>query len=131
MVNAIAKQTVHDGHRNLVVKVTIVGDASGDETGTDLIDVADYSDPDSHWDELKLMKVESHLNGFSAQLLWEATTDVKICDLPDGEAIMDWRTIGGLINNAGAGVTGDIQISTVNLGAENGTIVLHMVKRSG
>jgi hypothetical protein len=65
----------------------------------------------------------------SVNLLWDATTDVLAIALPsDVSDTLDFREIGGLKNNAGSGVTGDIQFTTVgHATGDTYTIVLEMI----
>lgn len=132
MANTISKQTILDGDRNLVVKVTIVGDNTGDESATQLIDMSTYAartSDDAPVDSLQLLCVSSSLEGWSARLLWDATADVDLLHLPSGNYFDDFQRFGGIPNNAGAGVTGDINITTVGLGTENGHLTLHFKKK--
>jgi hypothetical protein len=131
MANSLEKQTIIDGSRNLVVKIHIEGDGSGDESETVLIDASSYSPAST---DIKIMGIHSTLSGFTADLLWDATTNVAIMNLPDYEYNLNGPQIGhfgGLVNNAGAGKTGDILVTTSNLGAgDHGTIILEMKKRN-
>lgn len=127
MSNTLAKQTLSDGERNTVVKVKITGDGSGDETSTLLIDFSDYS---GSYDELKIMRIQSELIGFSVKLEWDASSNTDCLDIPAGESDMNFRPFGGLINNASS-PTGDIDITTTGLGSgDEGTILLEMQKRN-
>lgn len=125
MANSITTQEVHDGKRNAVIKVRIVGDASGDETAKQIVDVSALDGSPS---EVRLLTVTANLSNFDAHLLWDATTDVQALNLSAGDSVTDFRTIGGLPNDAGTGVTGDIMLGTTGLGAERGTIVLELKK---
>lgn len=124
-------QTIHDGARNLVVKAQLVGDGV-DAAAAKLIDASTYANPTpGAGASLKLMKVEYSLDQFAVTLLWDATTDVEFLTLPSGSDTLDFTDIGGLVNNSGAGITGDINFSTVgNAAGEDGTLVLHFKKRS-
>lgn len=126
MPNAIEAQTLVNSVRNLVVKVTIDGDGSGDESATTLINVSDYTAS-----EVKIDRIQSAFVGFSASLYWDATTDKLFMTVPDYQFNQDYNSFGGLINNAGAGVNGDIVFTTVGLGAnDHGHIILEMTKKS-
>jgi hypothetical protein len=127
MANTIATQTLVDGNRNLVVKINITGDASGDETVALVIDASTYAAMTST-SEVKINVISSNLGSFDAQLNWDATTDVMAWALTSGSSVMDFRPFGGLKNNSGAGKTGDILLSTTGLGAEKGTILIEMEK---
>lgn len=129
MAVTFAAQTIHDGARNLVVKIQLVGDGT-DVTALQLIDASAYSNPvPGVGASLKLTKVSWQLDNFTATLLWDATTDVEFLTM-EGVDERDYSDIGGLINNAGTGITGDIMLTTVgNAAGEDGTITLHMKKR--
>ncbi len=127
MPNTITQQVLLDGERNLVVKVNISGDGSGDETDKVLIDFSAYTGALS---EVRVMSVHSVLNDFTAKLSWAADTNVKFADLATGENDSDYSSYGGLANNAGLGKTGDILLTTRSLQVNNeGTIILKMKKR--
>lgn len=127
MANTISKQTLHDGERNLVVKVTISGDSSGDESSTSIVDVSTFDGAPS---EVKITKIWASFGGFAATLEWNADTNVDIITIAgDAEFNKDFKEIGGLINNAGTGVNGDILMTTLGLASEDGTIILWMRKR--
>lgn len=124
-------QTIHDGPRNLVVKCKLTGDGT-DVTALKLIDVSTYSNPTpGGGPSVKVMKIVSQMDGFTAALLWDhASADVEFVNIPNQEMTQDFTDIGGLINNAGGTITGDIMITTFgNAAGEDGTIILHMKKR--
>lgn len=127
MVNTVTTQKVIDGERNVVTKTTILGDGSGEETVTQLLDVSTFSGAPG---TVKIIRIQAYLTGFSVSLLWDATTDVTIIELPaDDDINQDFKVFGGLINNSGTGKTGDIMFTTVGLGAaDTGTIVIEMQK---
>lgn len=133
MSNTIDTRTIQDGPKNLVVEVFILGDGSGEETATQLIDVSDYSGHGVDWDEVSVRKITHELTGFSVNLLWDATTDDQFVALSDdGSSPHDYTKFGGLINPGSTGFTGDIMFSTVGLGSGDvGHMVLEMWKRSG
>lgn len=114
MANTITKQTLNDGERNLVVKVTIAGEGSGsDEASTVLIDSSTFSGAPTN---LRLDRIEANLIGFSATLEWDADANVDMIHIPADEPFReDYRAFGGLQNAGGTGVTGDINITTTGL----------------
>ncbi len=125
MANAIAKQVLINGPQTYVLKVTIIGDGSGEETATLLnATTGDCGTAPS------LKRVVASLTGFSAKLLWDATTDVMVQQLVAEQPIdLDYCFPGGLKNNGGTGVTGDILITTAGLGAgDSGHIYLEIKK---
>lgn len=129
MPNTITKTTLHDGPRNLVQLINIVGDGSGEETNTVLVDRSAFEPDDGTI--LVVEKVEGLLNAFTAALIFDATTDLVFLRLPaDDYFCFDWSCIGGVSSNkAGAGAIGDILITTASLGnGDAGTFYLHMRK---
>jgi hypothetical protein len=123
----ITKQTIVDGERNLVVKTILIGDNGSDVTDTLLIDASDYS---GSFTDLKIMKIQAHLNGFSLMLEWDANTNVDALSIPGDEWVnYNFFAEGGLPNNAGTGKTGDIDIDTSGMGTgEAGSIVFWLRK---
>lgn len=126
MANTIAKQVLLNGSRNYIVKFTIIGDGSGDETVALVNAVSGDMGVNN-----KIIQVDANLSGFSGQLMFDATTDLYACQIAqDADVHLDFCRIGGLINNAGAGKTGDILLKTTGLGmGESGTITLYVKKK--
>lgn len=129
MANTITRHTIVDGSRKLVVVIHIDGDGSGEETNTVLVDASTYSPA---YTNCSLQNMHANLQGFTADLDWDATANVPITAVPDYE--VDYLLKDGLTpipNNAGAGRTGDILISTTGLGVgDHGTIYLELNKKS-
>ncbi len=129
MTITITKQTIENGERNVVVKAILIGTSGSDVTDTLLIDASDYG---TDFTDLKIMKIQAHLNGFSVMLEWDASTNVDALSIPGDEWVnYNFFAEGGLPNNAGSGKTGDIDIDTSGLGSgETGSIVLWLRKKS-
>ena len=121
MANSITRQVIHNGSRNYVVKTTIASDgATGDET--DILVNATTGDMGT---AASLIRLSAVTIGCSAVLEWDATADVVLAALPsDREVKLDFTHIGGIPNNAGAGKTGDVVITTTGLSTAGDTIVL-------
>jgi hypothetical protein len=135
---AIATQILIDGPRNTVAKVT--GDLSTIASGpTVIIDPALLTgmNPGMSGTELATLLRIDHIDysitdGMGVILTWPATTPVAICEL-FGRGKLEARMWGGYQNNAGAGVTGQIALTTFATGAETPTdatllLVIHTVK---
>ena len=126
MADAVTSQTLADGPRNVVMKFTNVSDGTG-EAAVTKVDVSALAGAPS---TVKIMKIKYSTFGMAVRILWDATADVVAWLLPaDHEGEIDFTLIGGLINDAGAGVTGDIQFTT--LGHSSGdtyAIILEMAK---
>lgn len=126
MAATATQQVLNNGSRNLVLKYTIAG-TTGDTTAGVLVDASALG-VDSG---MRLVKVTSSLTGFSCNLLWDATANVNIVELPaDDDYSADYSSFGGIDNNAGAGVTGDVLFTTTGYtaGGDGGVIVLHFKK---
>lgn len=124
MADAVSSQTIIDGTRNVVMKFTNSSDGTG-EAGVVKVDVSALSGAPS---DVKITRIHYSVSGMIARLLWDATADVTIVDL-QGDGCFDFTCFGGLTNNAGAGKTGDILLTTVgHTAADSYTIVLEMAK---
>jgi hypothetical protein len=129
MANTITKTTLLDGARNLVQLINIVGDGSGEEANTVLVDRSAFAPTDGT--SLSVDRIHGLLSGFTATLSFDATADLIFCRLPDGDLIdHDWTCFGGVSSGkAGAGANGDILISTSSLGSgDSATFILEMRK---
>ncbi len=126
MADAVASQTLLDSTKLTVMKFTNVSDGTG-ESAVLKVDVSALAGAPSR---VKINKVHFSTSGMAVRILWDATTDVDaVLIAADQTGCMDFTGFGGLINNAGSGVTGDIMFSTV--GHSTGdvyTIVLEMAK---
>ena len=110
MAAAATQQIIANGPRNLVLKYTIAG-TTGDLTASKLVDISAL-DSGLGVNGLTLMSAQWGLTGFSAKLAWDATTDVDLIEIPAGSDSQDFSKFGGIKNNAGTGVTGDIMLTT-------------------
>lgn len=124
MADAVATQTIVDGPRNAVMKFTNLSDGTG-ESAVLKVDVSALSgSPPS----VSIDKIHYTVVGMSVTLLWDADTDVRILEL-SGDGCFDFTRFGGLPNNAGAGKTGDIRLTTTgHSSGDTYSIVLEMHK---
>jgi hypothetical protein len=121
MANTITKTTIQDGKRNTIIKIDILGDGTGEETNTVIFDASTYYNPTVN---KKLNRIKYTLDGFSARLLWDATSDAPLLTL-EKDKYSDFCFDGGLSNTYYAGATGDILLTTLGLGAgESASIIL-------
>ena len=115
MANDVTIQTILDGPRNAVIKVSGVLDTSNLAQQV-LIDPAALCGIDNTGNskaaKLLINKITHNVeDALAVNLWWDATTPVRIEDL-SGRGMQDHKHFGGLTNNAGAGVTGKILIAT-------------------
>ena len=131
MADAVASQTLFDGERMAIMKFTNLSDGTG-ENKVLKVDVSALSASNSGkaCDGVTITKVYGVTHGLEVQIYWDATTDVFCWAVPqNSNYCMDFTMIGGLTNNAGTGVTGDVLFSTADASAGDFyTIVLEMVK---
>lgn len=128
MANTVTTQTLLDGPRNLVILLTGVLDTS-DEARTIKVDVSSYDPVPT---KVRVDKIQYSIAGALQVLLdWDATTDVTFAVL-SGQGEIEACKFGGLQNNAGAGVTGDIYLTTLgySAGTVSYTVLLEMTKVS-
>lgn len=137
MAFAITTQILVDGPRNTVVKIT--GDIAGALAQTTVVTASTLSSMLPGFAGsfaptlLRIDKIDySITDGAIAQILWHATVDVPAVELY-GRGHIDAKHYGGLQNNAGAGVTGDIDLAVIASGASFPTdasimLILWLVK---
>jgi hypothetical protein len=127
---ATTTQIILDGERLFIGKYTDVA-----EDGTAVTITIDVSalKPSSHGNicnGLKINKIWAQTQGMSVDIIWDASTDVLCETIPENQFyLMDYSSFGGIPNAAGAGVTGDILITTVTPAAgDRYTIILECIK---
>jgi len=127
MADAVTSQTLLDGPRNVVMKFTNVSDGTGEAAVAKVTPSALSGAPT----EVSIYQVEYSTTGMSVNILWDATADVLALALPtDMSDTMKFYKFGGIPNNAGAGKTGIINITTVgHTAGDTYTVTLHMVKK--
>lgn len=110
----MAMQVIEEGPRNLVVRF------SG--AGPDTVDVSALAPP---CEELRILKIiEDNPSAAAATLDWDATADVNAWTSNGHAETHCFEFFGGLVNNAGAGVTGDVLYT----GAAGVNLVVHFRK---
>jgi hypothetical protein len=118
---AFVTQILVDGPRNTVAKTT--GDGTAVVTNQVILDPATLTPVNPGFPgspPATLLRIDhidySITDGVIVQLLWEASASVVICELY-GRGKLEAKMFGGYQNNAGAGVTGRILMTTVASGA--------------
>ena len=131
MEDAVSSQTIQDGERNLVMKFTNVSDGTG-ESAVKKVDVsalATYSKGQT-CTKVKIQRIYWATVGMSVKLDFDATSNVLLIGLPadsTGDEYYDRFT--GIPNNAGSGVTGDIDLTTTgHSSGDSYMIILEMIK---
>lgn len=133
MANVTTIQTLVDGQRNVVVKLSGILDTA-DITSTTVLDPATLSGIDDYGTKGTRLIID-HIDfnvesGLAVNLYWDATTPVLIHSLVNSGDDLDYKGFGGLYNNAGSGVTGKITYTTQGwAGTVSFIVVLHCRKK--
>ena len=115
MADAVTSQTIQDGQKTAVVKFTNLSDGSG-ESAVKKVDVSALQA--NHLGQactsVSVARIYWATRGMGVNLEFDASTNVLLTGLPadsTGDEYYDLFT--GIPNNAGSGVTGDIDLTTV------------------
>lgn len=131
MADAVTSQVILDGERLYIAKFTNISDGTG-ETAVNKIVVANLA-PNSFnlaCNGVKINKIWASTHGMEVRILWDATTDQFAWVIPQNTTYnMCFDTFGGIPNNAGTGVTGNVAFTTSDASAgDMYTIVLECIK---
>jgi|TARA_R110000744_G_scaffold99006_3_gene191319 hypothetical protein len=131
MADVLTSQVIQDGGHTAILKFTNVSDGSGQAAAV-LVDVSTLSaDPVTKQacTGVTLQAVTFSNIGMGVELLWDATTNVPLLNLPqDWEDTMDFSDYG-IPNDAGVGKTGDIVVTTVGAtAADTYLLILTLTK---
>ena len=131
MADAVTSQTLFDGDKHVIMKLTNISDGSG-ESAVKKVDVSALnSDINGNTcTSVAIEKIWWQCIGMKVQLFFDATSDAFIIELGENQSgHHDYSEFGGLRNNAGSGKTGDIDFTTVgHSSADTYTITLKMRK---
>ena len=131
MADAVTSQTIFDGSKRAIMKFTNISDGTG-ENKVLKVDVTTLraSASGKACDGVTITKIHAATHGMEVQIWWDATTDVLAWIVPQNNAYtFDFEKIGGLTNNAGAGVNGNVLFSTVDASiGDMYAVTLEMVK---
>lgn len=128
MADAVTTQILNDGPRRAVMRFTNVSDGTG-ESAVLKVDVSALSSNQGQTcTGVKIRSVQYAVNGMAVSVLWDATTDVVAMSL-SGYGKIDMKKLGYVVNNSGAGKTGDVLFTTVgHTAGDTYDITLDMVK---
>ena len=131
MADAVTSQTIQDGERKAVLKFTNASDGSG-ESAVKKVDVSALA-TNSAGDSctgVAINKIWWQCTGMSVKIEFDATSNVLAIGLSeDSNGYHDYSNFSGIPNNAGSGVTGDLDFTTVGAGSgDTYMIVLELIK---
>ncbi len=125
MADAVTTQTIFGGNQT-IVKFTNISDGTG-ESAVLKVDASGLTPTTS---SVKITRIWYATDGMAVQVLWDATSNVLATVLAkDQTGCLDFRSFGGIRNNAGAGVTGDILFTTSgHTAGDSYTVILELEK---
>ena len=135
MADVVTYQTLFSGTEKKVFKFTNLCDGTGEDKVLK-IDV-DGTNTDSaplgcNWPAGTTFKITQLwiVGSLAFQLYWNATSDIMLFAAGGSYCEhFDFRSFGGITNNAGAGVDGNLELSTVgNTATTAYTIIMEIVK---
>ena len=116
MADALATQTIQDDGNTAIFRFSNVSDGSG-ESAVTKIDVSALAvDPmtGAACTKVSIQKIYYSTIGMGVKIFFDASSDVLAWQLnADFSDTLDFTDFTGIPNNAGSGVTGDIQFTTV------------------
>ena len=136
MADAVTSQTLADGDKIAVVKFTNLSDGSG-ESSVKKVDVSALANNSAGaaCAHATINQIWYDIGGMRVALEWNATTNVVAAVLGGSAAAgnvsghLDFRSFGGIKNNAGSGINGDIDLTTSgHTNLDHYTIVLELSK---
>jgi hypothetical protein len=134
VADVVASQTIIDGQKTAVLKLTNVSDGTG-ESNVVKVDVSGLSalPNGTACTGVVIEKIWWQCIGMKVQLLWDATTNLFCIELGENQSgHHDYTDFGGFPNNAGGGKTGDLLFTTVgHTNADTYTVILYMRKEYG
>ena len=136
MADAVTSQTLSDGDRSAVVKLTNTSDGTG-ESSVAKVDISGFA-TNMHGETPARATIEQiwyDIGGMRVALEWNATSNVVAAVLGGsaaagpGSGYMDFRSFGGVKNTLASGYNGDIDLTTHGHTAhDHYTIVLQLRK---
>ena len=131
MADTVASQTLADGPKTAVLKLTNISDGSGESavTKVDVSALTASADGDT-CTGVTIERIWWQCIGMKVQILWDATSDLFCIELGENQSgDHDYTKFGGLTNNAGSGKTGDLKFTTVgHSSGDTYTVILYLRK---
>ena len=137
MADAVTSQTLSDGDRVAVMKFTNISDGTG-ESSVKKVDVSALATSSSNGatcSRVHITQIWYAISGMRIALEWDASSNVVGLVLGGGVTLeptmghFDFRSFGGIKNNAGGGISGDIDLTTLHHTSNDAyTIILELSK---
>jgi|TARA_A100001011_G_scaffold121614_1_gene128340 hypothetical protein len=134
MADVVTSQTINDGSRLAVLKFTNASDGTG-ESAVKKVDVSALAANSKgvSCNRVAINRIWWQCTGMSVKIDFDASTNVLAIGLSeDSNGFHDYSAFSGIPNNAGSGITGDLDFTTVGHGAgDTYMIVLELIKSYG
>jgi|TARA_R100000458_G_C8094784_1_gene123962 hypothetical protein len=132
MADAVTSQTIQDGEKTAIVKFTNVSDGTG-ESAVKKVDVSALANNSAGQacTSVSVSRIYWATVGMSVKLEFDATSNVLLVHLPadsTGDEYYDLFT--GIPNNAGSGVTGDIDLTTVGHSSGDAYMIILVLNKN-
>ena len=136
MADAVTSQTIVDTDKRAIIKLTNLSDGSG-ESAVAKVDVSalNTNAKGETCSRVTIDQIWYDVGGMRVALEWNASSNVVAIVLGGSAAAgnvqghMDFRSFGGIKNNAGGGINGDNDLSTSgHTNLDHYTIVLELRK---
>ncbi len=136
MADAVTSQTIVDTDKRAIIKLTNLSDGSG-ESSVQKVDVSglNANAKGETCSRVTIDQIWYDVGGMRVSLEWNASTNVVAMVLGGSAAAgnvhghMDFRSFGGIKNNAGSGITGDLDLTTLHHTNNDAyTIILELKK---
>ena len=132
MADAVTSQTIQDGEKTAIVKFTNVSDGTG-ESAVKKVDVSALANNSAGQacTSVSVSRIYWATVGMSVKLDFAATSNVLLVHLPadsTGDEYYDLFT--GIPNNAGSGVTGDIDLTTVGHSSGDAYMIILVLNKN-
>ena len=113
MADTVSTQLIQDGDRLAIMKFTNISDGTGEAAvlKVDVSTLANHTRTGRVCDRVHIERVFYDLSGMTVDILWDANVDLLAFSV-SGSDWLDFRKVGPITNNGGAGVTGDIKFTT-------------------
>ena len=130
MADTVASQTLADGPKTAVLKLTNISDGSGESavTKVDVSALQAESGTGKACAGATIQQMWYDCSGMTVDILWDASSDV-ICWTLSGYGFYDFRQAGPLINNASS-PTGDINFTTTGHSSGDRYTVMLALRKS-
>ena len=134
MADTVASQTLADGPKTAVLKLTNISDGTGESAVTKVdVSALQASADGITCTGVTIERIWWQCIGMKVQILWDASTDLFCIELGENQSgDHDYTKFGGLTNNSGSGKTGDVKFTTVgHSSGDTYTVILYLRKDFG